>query len=253
MSKNVICWEFEPLVIDALVKSTLGVNAGGSYSRHSQRGGKSINRCSIWYYTHIGVEAKLIKKKKKKAEVNKSITEVWKAAEYTNLSFYRMYDTVVFPQQLGQAVYVIQYFSSIKLFADMNMGAHFTHQLLLTVNPGEWLLTGDDGSYAPCDILLVLIYIQTNKSHERLKMKLSANAGPFYVCLTPDFCLVGSELLQSFGSFCPVIKKTFKFACDVLYGYRIMCHFWISHKWYHSTSSRCGNAHPQYHQVTVCC
>lgn len=91
-----------------------------------------------------------------------------------------MYDRVVFPQQPGRAIYVIQYFSSIKLFADMNMGAHFTHQLLLTVNPDEWLLTGDDGSYAPCDILLVLIYIQTNKSHECVK--LSGNAGSSHIC-----------------------------------------------------------------------
>lgn len=43
--------------------------------------------------------------------------------------------TVVFAQQWGQAVCYPVFFSSIKLFADMKTGAHFTHQVLLTVNP----------------------------------------------------------------------------------------------------------------------
>lgn len=71
---------------------------------------------------------------------------------------YRIYDSDVFAQQRGQAVYGIQYFSSIKLFADRNMAAHVAHQLLLTVNLGEWLLTRDDGLSLPCAISLLLIY-----------------------------------------------------------------------------------------------
>lgn len=95
--------------------------------------------------------------------------------------------SVMFAQQQDQSIYVVQYFSSIKLFADMKMGEHFTHQVLLTVNSPEWLLRSDDGSFVSrgicyCDCYC---YIQMNKSHACLEFKRPndpTNAGPSSVC-----------------------------------------------------------------------
>lgn len=40
----------------------------------------------------------------------------------------------------------------------MPVEAHFTHQVVLTVNPDEWLLMSDDGSAILCGILLLLLH-----------------------------------------------------------------------------------------------
>lgn len=50
------------------------------------------------------------------------------------------------------------YCSLIKLFADI--WEHFTHGVVLTVNPDEWLEMSDDGSAMLGGILLLLLYTE---------------------------------------------------------------------------------------------